>query len=204
MDQETRTMLIDARGKACPGPVMMADDALSKLQEGIIEVLVDNEESSLNLRGYAAQNGLTAEQSREGRDWKVKIVKGYACAPNAELRAQPSESRAKRLLLVVGTDVLGKDEDLGRTLMKGFFETMKVYRQLPHTLFFLNAGVNLTTRNSETVPLLKDIEALGVEIYSCGTCLKHYGSETELRVGHRGSTNLIVEALQDFDKVVWV
>jgi selenium metabolism protein YedF len=197
-------MLIDARGKACPGPVMMADEALSKLQEGIVEVVVDNEEASLNLRGYAAQNGLAAEQSREGKIWKVKIVKGYACAPNAEQRMQNAEVQKKTLMLIVGTDTLGKEEELGKVLMKGFFETMKVYKQLPHTLFFLNAGVNLTTRNSETVPILKDIEALGVEVYSCGTCLNHYGSESELKVGHRGSTNLIVEGMQDFDKVVWV
>ncbi len=42
-------MQIDARGKGCPIPVMMAEEALSKLTEGIIDVLVDNEESSLNV-----------------------------------------------------------------------------------------------------------------------------------------------------------
>ncbi len=196
-------MLIDARGKACPGPVMMADDALSKMQEGIVEIIVDNEEASLNLRGYAAQNGMAAEQSREGRDWKVKIVKGYACAPGAGSVA-PILSEKKSLMLIVGTDTLGKEEELGRLLMKGFFETMKVTKQLPHTIFFLNAGVRLTTTNAETVPILKDIEAMGVEIYSCGTCLKHYGLESELKAGRRGTTNHVVEGLQDFEKVVWV
>ncbi len=195
-------MLIDARGKACPGPVMMADDALAKMNEGIVEIIVDNEEASLNLRGYAAQNGMAAEQSREGRDWKVKIVKGYACAPGAG--KQEAEEAKKTLLLIVGTDVLGKEEELGRMLMKGFFETMKVTRQLPHTLFFLNAGVRLTTTNEDAVPILRDIEATGVEIYSCGTCLKHYGLEAELKVGRRGTTSHVIEGLQDFDKVVWV
>ena len=194
-------MLVDARGQGCPKPVMMADEALSKLQEGIVDVIVDNEEASLNLRGYAAQNGLVAEQSREGRDWKVKIVKGYTCAIPVKEASVPQR---KSLLLVVGTDVLGKEEELGKVLMKGFFETMKVYKQFPHTLFFLNAGVRLTTMNAETVPLLKEIDALGVEIYSCGTCLKHYGIEAELKVGRRGTTNIIVEGMREFDKVVWV
>ena len=44
-------MQIDARGKACPHPVMMAEEALSKIGEGIVEVLVDNEESALNVAG---------------------------------------------------------------------------------------------------------------------------------------------------------
>ncbi len=197
-------MQIDARGKACPGPVVMADDALSKMKEGIIEVLVDNEESSLNLQGYAAQNGMAAERSRENGGWKVRIVKGYTCAPNAGQETLEEATKKRSLLLIVGTDTLGKDEELGKQLMKGFFETMKVYKQLPHTLFLLNAGVRLTTTNMDTVPILKDIEAMGVEVYSCGSCLKYYGLESELKVGHRGTTNHIVEGMQDFDKVVWV
>ncbi len=99
---------------------------------------------------------------------------------------------------------MGKDEDLGKKLFKGFFDTMKIYKQLPHTMIFLNAGVKLTTVNDETVGVLKDMETMGVEIYSCGTCLKHYNLEAELKVGHRGTTNHIVEGMQDFEKIVWI
>lgn len=201
-------MQIDARGKGCPFPVMMTEDALSKLTEGIVEVLVDNEESSLNVEEYAQQNNLFVETTRSGKDWKVRIVKGYLCAvKKSTLPARKPEmpgAAAKTLLLIIGTDALGKDEELGKKLVKGFFETMKVTKQLPHTIFFLNAGVKLTTVNEETVGVLKDIEAMGIEIYSCGTCLKHYDLESMLKVGHRGTTNHIVEGMQDFDKVVWV
>jgi selenium metabolism protein YedF len=184
---------------------MMADDALSKMREGIVEVFVDNEEASLNLTGYAAQNGMTSERSREDRDWKVKIVKGYACAPNAAAGAQYADQEEKKaLLIIIGTDALGKDEVLGRLLMKGFLETMKVHKQVPHTMFFLNAGVHLTTTNAETAAIVKDIESMGVEVYSCGTCLKHYGLESALKVGHRGTTNHIVEGMQSFEKIIWI
>jgi len=199
-------MQIDARGKGCPIPVMMTEDALSKIGEGIIDVLVDNEESALNVSGYAAQHGMFAETAREGKDWKVKVVKGYTCKSGVEsgvAGAEP-ETKKKTLLLIMGTDSLGKDEDLGKKLVTGFFDTMKIYQQLPHTIFFLNAGVKLTTVNEETLPVLKEIADLGVEIYSCGTCLKHYNLESELKVGYRGTTNHIVEGMQDFDKVVWV
>jgi hypothetical protein len=88
--------------------------------------------------------------------------------------------------------------------MKAFFETMKVYKQLPHTIFLLNTGVNLTTINADIVGLLKEIERMGVEVYSCGTCLTQYDLESELKVGHRGTMNIVVEGMQDFEKVVWV
>ena len=199
-------MQIDTRRKGCPQPVMMTEEALSKITEGIINVLVDNEESALNVAGYATQHGMFTETTREGRDWKVKVVKGYACKPGAQpevANAKPAQKK-KTLLIIIGTDSLGKDEDLGKKLIKGLFDTMKVYKQLPHTIFFLNAGVKSTTVNDETVAVLKEIADLGVEIYSCGTCLKHYNLESELKVGNRGTTNHIVEGMQDFDKVVWV
>jgi len=199
-------MQIDARGKGCPQPVMMTEDALSKITEGIINVLVDNEESAMNVSGYATQHGMFAETTRDGKDWKVTVAKGYTCKPGAQpevANAEPAQKK-KTLMIIIGTDSLGKDEDLGKKLIKGFFDTMKVYKQLPHTMFFLNAGVKLTTVNDETVAVLKEIADLGVEIYSCGTCLKHYNLESELKVGNRGTTNHIVEGMQDFDKVVWV
>jgi TusA-related sulfurtransferase len=43
-------MIIDARGQGCPKPIMMAEDALSKITEGIIEVMVDNEASGLSCK----------------------------------------------------------------------------------------------------------------------------------------------------------
>lgn len=199
-------MQIDARGKGCPLPVMMTEEALSKINEGIIEVLVDNEDSADNVSGYATQHGMFAETTREGKDWKVKVVKGYTCKPSIEPVVAGTEPAPKKktLLLIIGTDSLGKDEDLGKKLIKGFLDTMKAYKQLPHTVFFLSAGVKLTTVNEETVAVLKELAGLGVEIYSCGTCLKHYNLESELKVGNRGTTNQIVEGMQDFDKVVWV
>ncbi len=192
-------MLVDARGQGCPKPVMMAEEALGKIEEGIVEVLVDNEASADNVVWFARKSGFYNEKTKEGSDWRVKIVKGYMCVPAAEAAKQD-----KSMLLIVATDVMGKEEDLGRILMKAFFETMKTYKEVPHTIFFLNAGVKLTTTNAEIAAVLKEIEALGVEIYSCGTCLKHYGFENDLKVGHRGTTNLIIEGMNDFVKTVWI
>jgi selenium metabolism protein YedF len=195
-------MVIDARGQGCPRPVMMAEEALSKITEGIVEVVVDNEASAENLASFANSNAFHSDTARDGKDWRVKIVKGYVCTPETSSGKTPSTERD--LLVVVGTDTMGKEEELGRILMKAYLETMKTYKELPHTIFFLNAGVKLTTTNDQTVPLLKDIEAMGVEIYSCGTCLKHYNLESQLQVGRRGTTNHIVEGMKDFDKTVWI
>lgn len=198
-------MIIDARGFGCPKPVMMAEEALSKIEEGIVEVIVDNEASVKNLSRFATKSGFYSEVVREDNYWRAKIVKGFVCeVPVEEEKAKLVKEPEKGILLIIATDTMGKEEELGRVLMKAFFETMKTYRELPHTMFFLNAGVKLTTLDEEIVPILKEIEAMGVEIFSCGTCLKHYNLESELKIGHRGTTNHIVEGIKDFTKTVWI
>ncbi len=191
---------IDARGLGCPKPVTMAEEALNTIQEGTIEILVDNDASVKNLQRFANKNGMYSEVIPEDNYWRIKITKGYICSP-----VEDTEKDKKReTLMIIGTDTLGKEEEIGRILMKGFLETLKVTKELPEMIFFLNAGVKLTTINEETIALLKEIEGMGVEIYSCGTCLKYYNLESELKVGYRGTTNHIVEGIKDFKKVVWI
>lgn len=107
------------------------------------------------------------------------------------------------VFMVISSDVMGKDEDIGHLVIKNFFETVKATKEIPHTIFFVNAGVKLTTVNEETIPILKDIAELGTEIYSCGTCLEHYGLVEKMQVGNRGASTQVVEALNE-QKVVWV
>ncbi len=206
-------MIIDARGLGCPKPVLLAEEELNKIDEGIVEVLVDNEASTENLGTFSRKNGFYLETSKENNYWRVKLVKGHVGdvvgderRPDAGRSAESTGEQETKmnLLLVVGTDSIGKEEELGKTLMKGFFETMKVTGEIPDMIFFLNAGVKLTTLNTDIVPVLQEIEAMGVEIFSCGTCLKYYGLESGLKVGYSGTTNHIVEGMIDFRKIVWI
>jgi selenium metabolism protein YedF len=183
-------MLIDARGEVCPKPVIMAEEALSKISEGIVEILVDNEASVKNLTRFASKNGFYTENGKEDNYWRVKIVKGYPCeidrtAMEAKVAVEQESSRSAE-----GPSAY-------------FFETMKATKELPKAIFFLNAGVKLTTVNNEIIPILKEIEQMGVEIFSCGTCLKYYNLEEELKVGYRGTTNHIIEGIKDM-RSVWI
>jgi len=195
-------MLIDARGFGCPKPVMMADEALSKMSEGSIDILVDNEASAKNLERFSKRSGFYSETLREDDIWRVKILKGFVCeVPGAEEKPSKTE---KDLFIIVGSDTMGKEEELGKILMKGVFETMKVTKELPHTIFFLNTGIRLTTIDSEFISLMREFSEMGVEIFTCGTCLKYFNLESELKVGYRGTTNHIVEGIKDFQKTVWI
>lgn len=196
-------MVIDARGLGCPKPVMLANEALSKITEGEVVVIVDNEASMKNIIRFAEKSGYYSETRQENNHWQVTIVKGFKCdRPSKEL--EELKDTSKELFIIIATDTMGKDEELGKILMKAYLETMLAYKQLPNTLFFMNTGVRMTTLDNTTIPIIKEIEKLGVEIFTCGTCLKFFNLESELKVGYRGTTNHIVEGIKDHKKTVWI
>ena len=86
--------------------------------------------------------------------------------------------------------------------MKGFLFALSQLESLPQTILFYNGGAKLTVEGSGSLEDLKAMEAQGVEILTCGTCLNHYGLTEHLAVG--GVTNMyaIVEKLAGAEKVV--
>lgn len=191
--------VVDARGLGCPKPILLAEEALSKIEEGTVMVIVDNEASAENLKRYAERFGLYYEVEKVGQEWKVKLVKGFTCSVPTE-----KEKSSKKLLIVITSHIIGSDENLGRILMKAFFETMIATNIKPNTLFLMNTAVRLSTVDDEFVEILKKLEKMDVEIFTCGTCLKYFNLEDKLRVGFRGTTNHFVEGIADFEKTVWI
>ena len=69
-------------------------------------------------------------------------------------------------------------------------------------MLFYNGGARLTCKGSESLEDLKSLEAQGVEILTCGTCLNHYGLTEELAVGSVTNMYSIVEKLAGAGQVV--
>ncbi len=190
---------VDARGLGCPKPIILAEEALSKIEEGFITILIDNEASLENIKRYAERFGYYFESEKENSFWKVKLVKGYTCKI-----ASNEKKSSRELLIIIASDTIGKDEKLGRVLMKAFFETMTAINQLPNMIFLMNTAVKLSTKDEDFINLLKKLEERGVEIFTCGTCLKYYNLEDQLKVGFRGTTNHFIEGISDFNKTIWI
>ena len=60
--------IVDARGLSCPQPVMMVRKAISKLNKGVIEVLVDSGTARDNISRLAKNSdwAVTVEEKPEG------------------------------------------------------------------------------------------------------------------------------------------
>ena len=86
--------------------------------------------------------------------------------------------------------------------MKGFLFAVTQLDELPKTMLFYNGGATLTTEGSDSLEDLKSLEAQGVEIMTCGTCLDYYGLKEKLAVGTVTNMYSIVETMDQATKVI--
>ena len=208
-------MRLDERGKQCPLPVIEAKKALEKAEPGsVVEVVVDNEIAVQNLKKLALHKGLDSLSEKVSeREFLVKIWAGVKekaeqVRENAEQAEKESikcalDCREKGLVLVLASDEMGQgDAVLGRLLMKGFVYAVTQQDKLPETVLLFNGGAKLSCNGSDSLEDMKELEAQGVEILTCGTCLNHYGIAEKLLVGNVTNMYEIVEKMTGAKKIV--
>jgi len=185
---------VDARGQACPQPVILARKALAEAKE--VMVIVDNDTAQMNVSRMAEKAGCRVE-SEQKADGIYLRIQGVTMA-NTPVAA-PVASR----VVLVARDSLGRGSaELGAILMRGFFHTLNEAPILPTIIIFMNSGVHLVVERS---PVLEDLRALGdkgVEVWACGTCLDYYDLKAKQAVGQVSNMYSIEEALLQADSVI--
>ena len=180
-----KTVIVDAVGDQCPIPVVKATHALRELTEpGTLEVRVDNEIAVQNLTRMAAGNHLLVRSEKKGEHLFVvtmEVAAPVGDAPVEEPALSCAPDARGNLVVAVDSETMGRGSDeLGKLLMKSFLFAVGQLPQLPRTMLFYNGGAKLTVEGSESLEDLKGLEAQGVEILTCGTCLNFYGLADKL------------------------
>ena len=193
--------IIDARGKACPTPVIMAKKAISA-GESTFTVLVDNTTAVENLKRLAANQGFDAAAAEAEGVFSVAFTR-TGCAACEEAVNSPLPAPGGDWAVFVGRDIIGDgDRELGTNLMRMFFYTLSQGEDKPGAVLFMNAGVKLPTLDEQVAEHLKALSAVGVEILVCGTCLNFYGLTDQLQVGTVSNMYDIVTRMQKAGKVI--
>ena len=197
---------VNALGDACPIPVVKTIKALDGMSApGTVEVHVDNEAAVQNVTRLATHRGYKVSSEKlEGKHFVVRMeVSTVAPAAPNEAEAACAPDRRGNTVVAFDTACMGRGNDeLGATLMKGFIYALSQLEELPKTLLFYNGGAKLTTEGSASLEDLKSMEAQGVEILTCGTCLNFYGLTEKLAVGSVTNMYSIVETLSGAAKVI--
>jgi len=207
--ENDNNIIVDARGKACPTPVIMTKKAVESAPGKTVTVVVDNEVAKENVLKFASSISYdVAVESSEGLYYLTLTPPNEAAQP-VTTENQPNVMKSESTLesqthvVVVTTDALGQGNSaLGKLLMKNYIYALKELDNKPSSIIFLNRGVFLTTEGSEVINDLKELEKAGVEIISCGTCLDYYNLKEKLQVGSVGNMYIIAEKMSKNRAVV--
>lgn len=195
---------VNAMGDNCPIPVIKTKKAMQALTgPEVIEVLVDNEIAVQNVSKMAASEGGEVSSEKLGeKEYKVKIVMEGAAESAEEVCAYEADRKGD-MIVVVASDRMGDGNDaLGKVLIKGFLYAVSQLDELPKKILFYNGGATLTVEGSDSLEDLREMEAQGVEILTCGTCLDYYNVKDKLAVGSVTNMYSIVEAMAEAGKII--
>ena len=187
---------MDARGLECPLPVVKTKELLKESSEAV-EVLVDNETAVENLKKFAKVKGYDAVSSKVNEDYTVVISSGEQV-----VEEKKADNILKGQIVVLSSDRIGSDKELGKILMKSFIFALTKQDVFPETIIFYNEGVKITTHVGDTVNDLLFLESEGVEIVNCGTCLDFFKLKDDLKVGSITNMYDIVERMEKAEKVI--
>ena len=193
---------IDARGLACPAPVLRTKAAVEQEDANTVKVVVDNEASQQNVKRFLESQGFETSLEKNGNEFFITGTCNKAPQPQPEGDTQ-ADAEQKKIMVMCTTDRIGfGDDDLGLKLMISFIGTLKEMDPDLWRLVLVNNGVKLTIDGSEVLQDLKELEDRGIMILVCGTCLDHFNLLEKKRVGETTNMLDIVTSMQLADKVI--
>ncbi len=199
MESEDMFIKVDARGLACPKPVINTKKELDKINEGIVEVTVDNNIAKENiLKLSKSLNCESIVKKEENEMITIEIKKG-----NGTIVQEQKEEELENICIFISSDKMGKGNDeLGAVLMKGYIYTLTESKPYPKYIALVNSAIKLSTENAHTIENLKILEENGVEIVSCGTCLDYYDLKDKLSVGSVTNMYSIVDIMKKSSQTI--
>jgi hypothetical protein len=106
-------------------------------------------------------------------------------------------------VILVTNDGMGTaDAALRHKLLGIYLKLLLEHDYLPAAICFYADGVKLVVKGSPVLDVLGQIEAKGVHLVSCVTCLNYYGLNDRVAVGIVGGMHDIVELQRRAQKVI--
>jgi selenium metabolism protein YedF len=170
-----------------------------------IVTLVTEENQVSNVSRLAERSGWQVVVEKRQDAYAVHMVKGEVVVESGPAPKVAAQAGPQRTVLVVSSDRMGRgEEELGAILMRSFIYTLTEIEPLPNTLIFFNTGVRLTAEDSPVLEDLRALEAKGVELLVCGTCVEYFGLKERIAAGVISNMYTIAETLLSAGHVVSV
>jgi selenium metabolism protein YedF len=177
----------DVRDLACPGPVLKLRGLLDD-GEREIEFWVADDLCRSNVTRFAASRKIeTAVEAKDDGTFVVSFHAGDDAVGDKALTSPAQDTvaiTAGPTVVQITASTMGTgDDELGALLMRSFVKTQADLDTKPDAILFYNAGVKLCCEGSLLLDDIRALEASGIEIIACGTCLNYFELGDQLAVG---------------------
>lgn len=109
---------------------------------------------------------------------------------------------SETVLLVTRNGMGDAEPALQQKLITTYFRLLDENNLLPAIICFYANGVHLVVEGSPVLDSLKSLEAKGVRLVLCNTCLNYYHLLEKVQVGIVGGMTDIIEAQRKAGKVI--
>ena len=106
------------------------------------------------------------------------------------------------VLLITRNGMGDAEPALQQKLITTYFKLLDENNILPAVICFYADGVRLVVAGSPVLDSLKSLEAKGVRLILCSTCLNYFNLIDQVRVGIVGGMADIIEAQRRASKVI--
>ncbi len=156
---------IDARGLACPAPVLQTKATLQEERPDSLRVIIDNTASQQNVHRFLESQGFQTQLEQTGSYFFVVATGGPEDTSSLQPVSAPTARTTQKIMVMCATDRMGfGDDELGLKLMVNYIRTLKEMGEELWRLVFVNNGVKLTIEGSAVLPDLQAYEAAGLKI----------------------------------------
>lgn len=194
-----KRIIVEARGKLCPLPVIETKKVMDENPQATIETIVDNEIAVSNVSKLGNSKGYFVQTVGQNGEYHIILSREAT-------KFMPSINEVEKTtqkIFLITKDWLGDGNiDLGKTLMKTFLFSLAEAENKPAKIMFINSGVKLVSEGSENLDTLLQLSQAGVEIAACGICLDFYELKEKVAVGSITNMYAIVDSLTAADSVV--
>lgn len=106
-------------------------------------------------------------------------------------------------VILIHSDGMGAAEQaLRHKLLRSYLTLLRENGFYPDTICLYAEGIKMAVEGSPVLDILQDMEAAGVRLIVCGTCLQYFGLKDQLAVGIVGGMNDIIRAQWAARKVI--
>ena len=197
-------MQIDCRNLACPEPVIRTKNALDGLKVGEkLEILVNSIAPKENISRFLKNQNVEFSVEQNGAETKITAVKGESKLELTNFDEFVCEitPKTKKTVVYLNEEYAGSG-DVGVSLLAKFLGALLQVKNKPEYVICVNNAVKMTTNRAHaSFKPLKDLEAAGVKILSCGSCLEAYKLVSDLSVGEMSNAYEVMQILTTHEQI---